>query len=189
MTNFEDDITGCLNALKAGGVILYPTDTIWGLGCDATNESAVAKIFELKKRPAEKSMIVLLTEEKDVLKYVAATDLAVFDYLETQQRPTTVIYDNAIGLAGNLIAEDGSIAIRIIKDPFCRQLIKRFRKPLVSTSANFTGDPSPQVFSEINQSILHQVDYVVRHRQHDAERSQPSQLIRWQNGNPEIIRS
>src|SRR5215510_15621097 len=111
--NFENDILKCLEILKSGGIILYPTDTIWGIGCDATNEVAVKRIFSLKRRPDEKSMIVLVADEREILRHVAQPDLGVFDYLKTMQKPTTVIYDGAIGFANNLIGKDGSIAIRV----------------------------------------------------------------------------
>src|SRR5690349_4409775 len=139
MSDFETDIEHCLDVLEQGGIILYPTDTVWGIGCDATDTTAVQKIYALKARPDSKSMIVLVAEEKDILKYVASPDIAVFDYLQKTNKPTTVIYDGAISLADNLIAADGSIAIRIVRDKFCRHLIKRFRKPIVSTSANISG--------------------------------------------------
>ena len=154
MTSFTEDLERCLETLKNGGVILYPTDTIWGLGCDATNAEAVARIFHIKKRPDNKSLIVLVADERDVLQYVSAVDLSVFDYLESQSRPTTVIYPGAIGLAENLVSEDGSVGIRIVNDEFCRHLIKRFRKPLVSTSANISGNPAPANFREINNERL-----------------------------------
>jgi L-threonylcarbamoyladenylate synthase len=130
---FENDIEKCLDVLKNGGLILYPTDTVWGIGCDATNEKAVEKIYKLKKRSDGKAMIALVADEKDILQYVAAPDLSLFDYLHKTEKPTTVIYDGALRFADNLIAKDGSIAIRICKDEFCRNLIKRFRKPIVST--------------------------------------------------------
>lgn len=117
MKGFENDIEQCLQVLKQGGLILYPTDTVWGIGCDATNTKAVEKIFALKQRPDEKAMIVLVADEAAILQYTAAPDLAVFDYLAGDSKPTTVIYDGAIGLAGNLIAKDGSVAIRICKEP------------------------------------------------------------------------
>ena len=141
MVIFENNIEECLKVLQSGGLILYPTDTVWGIGCDATNEAAVEKIYAIKQRPDNKAMIVLLTDERDVLKYVAAPDLQVFDYLEKATKPTTEIYEGAIGFAENLIGEDGSIAIRICKDDFCKHLLKRFRKPLVSTSANISSKP------------------------------------------------
>ena len=148
--NFIDDIEQCIATLRSGGIILYPTDTVWGIGCDATNEKAVEKIFQLKKRPDEKAMIVLVADEKDVLKYVANADLRVFDYLQQNPKPVTVVYDGAIGLADNLIATDGSVAMRICNDTFCKHLIKRFRKPIVSTSANISGQPVAKIIFRNN---------------------------------------
>ncbi|HET6995378.1 MAG TPA: Sua5/YciO/YrdC/YwlC family protein, partial [Chitinophagaceae bacterium] len=127
--NFEKDIELCLQALRGGGIILYPTDTVWGIGCDATNEKAVERIYKLKKRTDNKAMIVLVTEQRDILQYVANPDTRVFEYLENVTKPTTVIYKGAIGLAENVVSKDGSIAMRICQDEFCRTLIKRFRKP------------------------------------------------------------
>ncbi|HEY0434509.1 MAG TPA: L-threonylcarbamoyladenylate synthase, partial [Chitinophagaceae bacterium] len=135
MTEFDDDIEHCLKVLHAGGVILYPTDTIWGLGCDATNAKAVERIYEIKQRAAEKAMIVLAADDRQVMQHVASADLQVFDFLENATKPTTVIFPGAIGFADNLVAADGSIGIRIVKDEFCKALIRRFRKPIVSTSA------------------------------------------------------
>jgi len=187
--NFENDILKCLDVLKSGGTILYPTDTIWGIGCDATNEESVKRIFSLKKRPDEKSMIVLVADEREIMRHVAQPDLTVFDYLKTAQKPTTVIYEGAIGLAHNLIGKDGSIAIRICKDEFCKHLVKRFRKPIVSTSANISGEPSPKNFSEISEEIKANVDYVVQYNQHDKSNAMPSSLIRWEKGRAIILRS
>lgn len=188
MPDFANDIEQCLTVLHNGGIILYPTDTIWGLGCDATNEAAVDKIMALKQRPQNKSFVVLAASERDVLQYVAAPDLSVFDYLQQAEKPTTVIYDNALGLASNAIADDGSVAIRICSDEFCRHLIKRFRKPIVSTSANISGEPSPALFAEISDVIKDGVDYVVQWRQDDAVRAQPSAIIKWKNGELVVLR-
>jgi L-threonylcarbamoyladenylate synthase len=189
MVEFEKDIEQCLKVLKEGGLILYPTDTVWGIGCDATNEQAVQKVYALKKRLDEKAMIVLVADESDVLKYTAAPDLAVFDYLQQTIKPTTVIYDGAIGLANNLVGKDGSIAIRICGEPFCRHLIKRFRKPIVSTSANISGQPAAKTFTEISNEIKAGVDYIVCCKQGDTTISQPSSVIKWNNGKVEILRS
>ena len=185
---FETEVEEALNVLKKGGVILYPTDTIWGIGCDATSEEAVMRIYQLKKREDSKSMIILMADEREVLQYVAAPDLAVFDFLEEQTRPTTVIFEGAIGLPSNLIAADGSIAIRIVKDPFCRHLIRRLRKPIVSTSANISGQASPASFADIPQQVIKAVEHVVKWRQDDHSNSLPSQIIRWVNGRVEYIR-
>lgn len=188
MVDFEKDIEQCLQVLKSGGLILYPTDTVWGIGCDATNEEAVAKIYSLKQRPDEKAMIVLVADERDVMQYVAAVDLQVFDYLDQAVKPTTVIYEGAIGFAANLIAEDGSIAIRICKEEFCKHLIKRFRKPLVSTSANLSGQPPGKIFTEVSDEIKKGVNYIVSHRQDDSTIAEPSSVIKWNNGRVEILR-
>jgi len=188
MVDFSNDIERCLQVLQTGGIILYPTDTIWGLGCDATNAEAVEKIIALKQRPQNKSFVVLVTGERDVLQYVAAPDLAVFDYLQTVQKPTTVIYENALGLAENVLANDGSVAIRICNDEFCRHLIKRFRKPVVSTSANISGAPSPALFADVSNAVKLGVDYVVNYRQNDVVAAQPSAIIAWKNGELKVIR-
>jgi L-threonylcarbamoyladenylate synthase len=188
MDNFESDIEQCLQVLRNGGTILYPTDTIWGIGCDATNGEAVKKIYNLKIRPDEKAMIVLVADEKEILRYATEPDLKLFDYLETVSKPTTVIYKGAIGLADNLIGEDGSIAIRICKDEFCRHLIKRFRRPIVSTSANVSGQDSPQNFSAISAEIKRNVDFIVSYGQNVTTNKEPSALIRWERGNPIIVR-
>jgi L-threonylcarbamoyladenylate synthase len=189
MVDFQHDIEQCLDVLKKGGLILYPTDTVWGIGCDACNSKAVEKIYALKKRPDEKSLIVLVADEKELLKYTAGPDLAVFDYLETTARPTTVIYEGAIGLAGNLIPGDGTVAIRICKEEFCKHLIKRFRRPIVSTSANISGQASPGNFSQIGEEIKNGVDYIVQYRQDDMNIASPSALIRWEKGKAIILRS
>lgn len=188
MIDFEKDIESCLQVLKSGGLILYPTDTVWGIGCDATNAEAVSKIYQLKKRPDEKAMIVLAADEKDILKHVAAPDPGVFDYLEKTTKPTTVIYDGAIGFAENLAGTDGSIAIRICKEIFCRQLIKRFRKPIVSTSANISGEAVAKSFSVISDEIKKGVNYIVKYRQDDKSISDPSSVVKWNKGVIKIIR-
>jgi L-threonylcarbamoyladenylate synthase len=190
LLEFEEDILSCLDCLRRGGTILYPTDTIWGIGCDATDPLAVKKIFELKKRLPSKSLIVLLADPREINRYVSRPQPYIADYLEKTERPTTVIYEGAIGLAENLIAEDGTIGIRIVREDFCRHLIKRFRKPLVSTSANISGGPAPQNFSGIPEEIKRGVDYVVKYRQADSRPAQASSLIRFnKNGEPEILRS
>ena len=187
--DFQNDIQQCLKVLRRGGIILYPTDTIWGLGCDATDEAAIERIYELKQRPGEKAMIILLADEKDILNYIADPDPAVFDYLEELDKPTTIIYDNAIQLPDSLIAGDGSIAIRIVKDEFCRQLIHRLKKPLVSTSANLSGQNAPATFKDISDEIKNAVDYVVQHRREDNDPGRSSSIVRWnKNGGITVIR-
>src|SRR5579863_5334101 len=187
--DFDADIRNSLSALRSGGLILYPTDTIWGLGCDATNSEAVRKVFALKQRAETKSLIVLMADQRDILKYTSQPDPNIFDFLKTVTKPTTVIYEGAIGLAPNLINADGTIAIRLVADPFCRNLIKRLRKPLVSTSANLSGHPAPAFYREIDPHIRAGVDYVVHHRRNDESPREPSAIIKWNaNGNPTVIR-
>ena len=186
--NFEKDIEASLETLHNGGLILYPTDTIWGIGCDATNEKAVEKVFQLKRRSDEKALIVLAADERDVMKHVAAPDLSLFDYLATTTKPTTVIYDGALGFADNLIAGDGSVAIRICHDEFCRHLLRRFRRPLVSTSANISGMPPPKNFKDISEEIKKGVDHIVTYRQDDDTPAQPSSVIKWDQGKVTVIR-
>ena len=179
MIDFEKDIDECLLVLKAGGLILYPTDTVWGIGCDATDANAVEKIYRLKKRNDNKAMIVLVAGQRDILKYVANPDPKVFEYLQQVKKPTTVVYEAAIGLADNLVSQDGSMAIRICKDIFCRHLVKRFRKPIVSTSANISGEKTPLIFKDIEDSIKNGVDHIVQYRQEDETIAGPSSIIKW----------
>ena len=188
MVTLEQDIESCLTVLRNGGLILYPTDTVWGIGCDATHAGAVAAVYRLKKRPDEKAMIILVADERDILQHVAAPDLQVFDYLKTVSKPTTVIYEGALGLADNLTGKDGTIAIRICQDDFCRQLIRRFRKPIVSTSANISGEPVAHIYPEITEPIRAGVDYVVHHRRNDTSIAAPSSVIRWRQGKIDILR-
>lgn len=185
---FEIDIEESLRVLNEGGVILYPTDTVWGLGCDATNAKSVEKIFEIKNRPFNKSLVVLVADERTILQYTAGIDLEVFNYLDTAVKPTTVIYENALGLADNVTAVDGSVAIRICKELFCKTLIKRFRKPIVSTSANLSGEPSPGIFKDISKVIIERVDYTVGYRQLEETPAEPSKIIKWENGQVQFIR-
>jgi L-threonylcarbamoyladenylate synthase len=177
--DFENDIGSCLRVLQSGGLILYPTDTIWGIGCDATNPVAVEKVYELKQRTETKSLIVLLAGQRDILKYTSQPDLRIFDFLKTVHKPTTVIYEGAIGLAPNLVNADGTIGIRLVDDEFCRHLIKRFRRPIVSTSANLSGQSAPASFNDIAAEIKNGVDYVVHHRRSDATPRQPSSIVKW----------
>jgi len=187
--NFEHDIDSSLAALQSGGLILYPTDTIWGIGCDATNPAAVARVYALKQREAAKSLIVLMADKRDIVKYTSQPDLRIFDFLATVKKPTTVIYEGALGFAPNLVNQDGTIAIRIVNDEFCRHLIKRFRKPIVSTSANISGEAPPAFFRDIDARIKAGVDYVVEHRRDDKTPREPSAIVKWNaNGAPTVIR-
>ena len=190
MTDFQNDIEECLKVIRDGGLILYPTDTVWGIGCDATNEKAVQEIYELKRRSESKSMIVLVAEDRDILKYTSNPDLQVFEFLKNAKKPTTVIYDGAIGLASNLIHEDGTIGIRIVQEIFCKNLIKRLRKPIVSTSANISGKTSPHFFTDISDEIKNNVDYVVKYRNDDLSIHQSSAIVKWnKDGTVTIIRN
>lgn len=189
MFSYDNDIEQSLQVLRKGGLILYPTDTVWGIGCDATNEEAVAKIYALKKRSDEKSMIILLADEKDIIQYVTQPDPKVFDYIKGIHKPTTIIYEGAVGLAQNLTPQNNTIAIRITKDRFCKDLIKRFRKPIVSTSANISGYPAPGIFTDIDVEIKNGVDYIVQHRQDDSTAALPSAVVKWNaDGSLHIIR-
>lgn len=190
MLPFQHDIDACLEILDKGGLILYPTDTIWGIGCDATNEMAVEKIYRLKQRPDHKPMVVLMADEREILQYVTQPDLQVFDYIKGVSKPITIVYEGGVGLADQLLADDRSVAIRITTDSFCKHLIKRFRKPIVSTSANLSGYPAPRSFQDIDPLIKEGVDYVVRYRQSDDNYYKPSSVVRWdKNGELIIIRS
>lgn len=187
--DFEIDIKACIQAMQQDGVILYPTDTVWGLGCDALNAAAVEKVFAVKQRPKEKSMIVLLADARDVLQYVAAPHPDIIAIIEAFERPTTVIYENALGFPSNVVNRDGSIAIRVTTDPFCKALIKRFRKPIVSTSANISGQLTPAIFSMVDEAIVNGVDCVVKHRQNDERIIAPSRLVRiLDDGGMEVLR-
>ena len=175
---FKQDIEECLAVLKNGGLILYPTDTVWGIGCDAQNEKAVSKIYALKNRNEQKSMIILLADEKDILKYTDQQFPSVFDYIKGAHKPVTVIYSKAINLAPNLINADGSIGIRVVKDEFCKRLITAFGKPIVSTSSNISGYPAPGIFADIDIKIKDGVDYIVQHRQDDMEPASASTVVK-----------
>ena len=187
MFTYNDDIQSCINTLQQGGLILYPTDTVWGIGCDATNEQAVKRIFDLKKRVDTKAMIVLVANESAILDFVQTAELQIFDYIKGIHKPTTVIYQHAKNLAYNLLASDGSVAIRVCKDKFCQELIKQFGKPIVSTSANISGYPTPLCFNDISLDITEGVDYVVQYRQDETELQQPSAVIKWDNDGKLVI--
>ena len=188
MSDFANDVERCLTILQQGGLILYPTDTIWGLGCDATNSEAVKKLISLKGKPSHKGLIVILAAERDVLQYVASPDLEVFDYLAITKKPTTIVYENGLNVTDDVLNEDGSIAIRLVSEDFCRHLLKRFKRPIVSTSANLHGQPSPQNFESISPVLKNSVDYIVNFRQKDISVNGSSSIVRWTNGKYEVIR-
>jgi L-threonylcarbamoyladenylate synthase len=174
----HNDIKKALEVLKNGGIILYPTDTIWGIGCDATNEEAVKRIYEIKKREDSKSMLVLMENPHRLNSYIDEVPDIALDLIDVTDKPMTIIYSNAKNLAKNLINSDGSIGIRITEEEFTQQLIQRFRKPIVSSSANISGDAPALNFSEINQDIIDAVDYVVEYRQDDMTKAQASSIIK-----------
>jgi L-threonylcarbamoyladenylate synthase len=185
----HDDIKAAIEILGQGGIILYPTDTIWGIGCDATCEEAVKKIYAIKQRHDEKSMLILLDEADKLTQYMAEVPEIAWNILDVTDKPITIIYPNAQNLAGNLIADDGSIGIRVVKDEFCYRLIRKFGKPIVSTSANVSGRPWPSNFNKIEESIAKAVDYVVTWRQNDEFRGIPSGIIKLGvNGEIKVIR-
>jgi len=187
----EEDIKKACDVLLKGGIILYPTDTIWGIGCDATNEEAVKRIYEIKQRADSKSMLVLLDSSAKLDYYVSDCPDIALDLIELSEfpkgidlahKPVTIIYSGAKNLASNLIAEDGSIGIRITQENFSKELCRRFKKPIVSTSANISGNPSPANFPEIESAIINAVDYVVNYRQDDLTKSKPSSIIKLESG-------
>ncbi|MEO6330606.1 MAG: L-threonylcarbamoyladenylate synthase [Ginsengibacter sp.] len=178
MIDFTNDIEQSLAVLLNGGIILYPTDTLWGIGCDATNQEAVNKIFELKQREDSKTMIILISGEIDISTYVANPDPAILNYVFKTNRPTTAVFEHGRSVADSLINEDGTLAIRITRDEFCRDLINKFNKPLVSTSANISGNPAPLIFNDIDAEIKKGVDYIVQHRQSDFRVAKPSAIIK-----------
>ncbi len=185
----NDDIKAALEVLQKGGVILYPTDTIWGIGCDACNEAAVKRVYEIKNRVDSKSMLVLMENAGLIDRYVNEVPEIAFDLMEVAVKPLTIIFDGAKGLAKNLVAEDGSIGIRITSEAFSSELIRRFRRPIVSTSANISGNPSPASFDEIDPQIIKGVDYVVKYRQDDTQKAVPSSIIKLgKGGEVKIIR-
>lgn len=174
----KDEIKKACEVLQKGGVILYPTDTVWGIGCDATNEEAVRRVYEIKKRADSKAMLVLVDSPVKVDFYVKDVPMVAWDLIEMATRPLTIIYDGARNLAPNLIAEDGSVGIRVTNEEFSQQLCFRFRKAIVSTSANISGEPAAAVFSEISEEILNAVDYVVDYRREETGHPKPSSIIR-----------
>ena len=168
--------------MAAGGIILYPTDTIWGIGCDATNEKAVQRVYELKRRSDNKAMLVLMDSEAKLDRYVSDVPDIAWDLISVSDKPLTIIYSSAKNLATNLLGADGSVGIRITNEEFSKKLCERFRKPLVSTSANVSGEPSPANFSEVSEVIKEGVDYIVSYRQDDMSRPKPSSIIKLDKG-------
>ena len=185
----QQDIQKCIEVLAAGGTILYPTDTIWGIGCDATQTHATKKVYQMKQREDAKAMLVLVNSADMLSRYVEDIPDMADEIIEINDDPLTIIYPAGRNLAGNLLFPDGSIGIRITSDPFCHELIHRFRKPLVSTSANIAGQPAPAIFSEIAAEIKALVDYTVAWRQDDHTKRKPSGILKVKlNGEIEVIR-
>lgn len=188
----KEDLEAALRVLRSGGVIVYPTDTVWGIGCDATNEEAVRRIYELKQREDSKSMLVLLDSAAKLDYYVDVPEAAeiLLDAQSQQPKPMTIIYPNARHLAPNLVAEDGSIGIRITNEPFSKALCAQLKRPIVSTSANISGEPTPRFFREISDQILDNTQYVCLFRREDETPHEPSSIIKINaDGTFKIIRS
>ena len=185
----EKEIQKCVEVLKKGGTILYPTDTIWGIGCDATNYKAVQKIYKIKKRLETKSLIILIDDKKRLENYVKEIPEITWDLMKNVEKPLTIIYPNARNLPKNVVAEDNSIAIRIVKNEFCIRLIREFGKPIVSSSANISGETTPLVFRCVSENVKKSVDYVVQLYQDVLQEVKPSRIIRLkENGEFIIIR-
>jgi L-threonylcarbamoyladenylate synthase len=177
-----------IEILKNGGVILYPTDTIWGIGCDATNVEAINKIFEIKKREKTKSMIILVENERRLQNLVDVPEMA-WQIIDLSEKPVTIVYENPKNLPKEILAEDGSIGIRLVKDDFCKKLIGKLNKPLVSTSANFSGDKSPLKFSDISQELIEAVDYAVEENRENVSKYSGSSVIKiWSDGRVKVLR-
>jgi L-threonylcarbamoyladenylate synthase len=187
--NFNQEVQRALEVLRAGGTILYPTDTIWGIGCDATNSRAVEKVYKLKQRVESKSLIVLLDDMEKLPVYVEKVPEITFDLLNSIDTPLTIIYSNARNLAKNVMAADKTIAIRIVREHFCKELIRSFNKPIVSTSANVSNDPTALMFSNISKEISEKADYIVNLYQNRLNQTKPSTIIRlFESGEYEVIR-
>ena len=185
----KEDIQNCLNTLREGGIILYPTDTVWGIGCDASNPQAIQKIYDLKGRTSSKALITLVGSEVMLERTVINMPEIAWDLIESANRPLTLIYDEVKGIAPNAIAEDGSCGIRLAKDTFCQQLIQRLGKPIISTSANVSGEETPKDFRSISDTILKGVDFVVNYRQNEVISQKSSNIIKLKNnGEIKIIR-
>lgn len=189
MDKFTEEINACLSVLDKGGLILYPTDTVWGIGCDATNEEAVRKVYALKNRDDSKALICLVANDAMLERHIDKVPELAYDIMDLSTKPTTIIYDRPKDIAKNLVAEDNTLAIRVASDKFCQYLINKFRKPIVSTSANVSDEPSPKGFHEISESILKGVDYVVN-LPSESLNALPSAIIKLGNdGTVKVIRA
>lgn len=185
----EEDIRKAVEVLRKGGVILYPTDTVWGIGCDATNSEAVKRVYDIKQRDDSKALICLVDSDARLQRYIRKVPDVAWQLLDCCDKPTTVILDGAVNLAENLIAEDGSVGIRITQEPFSKELCFRFQKALVSTSANISGEPAAQNYSDIDPKIIEAVDYVCWSRRQEHKPHKPSSIIKLtEDGQVTIIR-
>lgn len=184
----REEISKCIEILAKGGIILYPTDTVWGIGCDSTNPDAIEKIIQLKQRPDSKSLIALVSDDAMLNKYVENVPELAWDLLDLSIKPTTIIYPQAKNIGKNAVAKDGSIAIRMIKSGFCNQLIHKFRKPIISTSANISGEPTPKEFNQINNTVKKEMNFIVN-EQFDKGTKNASSIIKIElNGEIKVIR-
>lgn len=189
MGTIADEAKKCVEVLRKGGVILYPTDTVWGIGCDATNPDAVKRVYEIKKRADDKAVLLLVDSADRICRYVSKVPMVAWDLIELSNKPLTIIYDGARNLAHNLIAEDGSVGIRVTSELFSKELCYRFQKAIVSTSANISGEPTPRFFAEINPEIIDAVDYVVNYKQLEKGNPKSSSIIKLaEDGTVTIIR-
>ena len=189
MGTIADEAKRAIEVMRKGGVILYPTDTVWGIGCDATNEEAVKRIYQIKKRVDNKAMLLLVDSPDRIVRYVAKIPAVAWDLIDLPTKPLTIIYDGARNLAPNLLAEDGSVGIRVTSELFSKELCYRFQKAVVSTSANISGAPTPRYFAEIDPEIVNAVDYVVNYKQLEKGKPKPSSIIKLsENGVVTIIR-
>ena len=185
----EEDIKKAIQCMRKGGVILYPTDTVWGSGCDATNKEAVAKVYSIKQRDDSKALICLVDSEARLQRYFRNVPNVAWDLLEAAMKPTTVILDDVVNVAENLVAEDGSLAMRITSEPFSKELCYRFQKPIVSTSANVSGEPAASNYEDISDVILNAVDYVCWSRRQEHKPHTPSSIVKLgRNGEVAVIR-
>ncbi|OGS71432.1 MAG: threonylcarbamoyl-AMP synthase [Flavobacteria bacterium RIFCSPLOWO2_12_FULL_35_11] len=185
----DAEIKNSLKILNQQKLLLYPTDTVWGIGCDATSEEAVAKVFEIKQRSESKSLVILVDSFEMLQKYIPKVPKAVLELLSKTKNPTTIIYDNPVGLAKNVVAADDTVAIRIVQNEFCRELIRMFGKPIVSTSANISGNPTPKSFDEIEKSILDSVDYVVNLQRNEVNEKSSTILKVNEKGKITVLRN
>lgn len=184
-----DDLRQALLTLRQGGIILYPTDTVWGIGCDATNAEAVKRVYEIKQRVDSKAMLCLVDNAGKLSQWVKEVPSMAYELIELTDKPLTIIYPDAVGVADNLVAEDGSLGIRVTSELFSKALCSQLRRPLVSTSANISGQPAPQNYSQISPQIRNAVDYVVRYRRTDNMRYAPSSIIKMGvNNEVQVIR-